>query len=237
MEKDHFKQIYASAGDKYHQMISVEDVDQNLKPALRSITTFKNKSKLDLGTGTGRIPLLFPTQNFTTLDLNTSMLQENQKQRDLVDGKWSITQGDMRFLPFLANRFDIITTGWALGHFLGWYQNQWQYQIQRVFTQVDRVLKNNGCFIIIETLTTGSLVPAPPTPGLANYYRWLEEKHQFQRLQIQTDFMFHSLDDAVHYSRFFFGEDLAEKVRLNQWTRLPEYTGIWYKFKHGEKFL
>jgi len=237
MTEDHFIHIYKNQGDSYHKLIEVEDVDGNLKPALQSITTFEGKHVLDLATGTGRFPLLFPRANFTALDLHTSMLLENQKQKTLVKGQWNLLQGDIRSLPFPSKQFDIITTGWALGHFSGWYPQDWRQQILRVFSQVNRALKPGGTFIILETLTTGSLVPAPPTAGLAEYYHWLETEYNFQRIEVQTDYRFSSLDQAVHLSHFFFGEDLALKVRLNKWVRLPEWTGIWYKHKHGENLL
>jgi ubiquinone/menaquinone biosynthesis C-methylase UbiE len=237
MKNDHFIKIYTASGKTYHQMIRVEDVNQNLKPALLSITNFEHKQILDLAAGTGRIPLLFPNHNFTTLDLHSSMLAESQKQKALANGQWTTTQADMREIPFPSNHFDIVTVGWALGHFLGWYPSDWQEQVQKVFKQINRILKNKGTLIILETLSTGSLIPAPPTPGLAAYYRWLENAFHFQRIQVQTDYQFKSLEEAVHYTNFFFGEDLAEKVRLNQWVRLPEWTGIWYNYKHGAQFL
>lgn len=237
MAEDHFLNIYKNQGEAYHQLIEVEDVDGNLQPTLESITSFEGKHILDLATGTGRLPLLFPQTNFTALDMHTSMLLENKKQREQTNGQWNLIQADMRTLPLPSNHFDVVTTGWALGHFNGWYPLDWQQQILRVFSQVDRALKSGGTFIILETLTTGSLVPAPPTPGLAKYYRWLETAHGFQRLQVQTDYLFSTLEQAIQLTRFFFGEDLAIKVRLNKWVRLPEWTGIWYKHKHGENLL
>lgn len=237
MENDPFIQIYSQSGNTYHEMISVEDIDQNLKPALQSITNFDNKNILDLGSGTGRIPLYFPQHKITSLDLHASMLDENRKQKERVQGNWNIIQANMVALPLKPQHFNIITVGWAMGHFTGWYPTEWQHQMQRVFNQIDHVLAPGGCLIILETLSTGSLVPTPPSPGLAAYYIWLETTHQFRRIQIQTDYLFPSLEEAIKYTKFFFGEDLAKKVRQNQWVRLPEWTGIWIKFKNRENLI
>ena len=79
----------------------------------------------------------------------------------------------------------------------------------------------------METMTTGSLTPAPPTPALAEYYAWLENEWGFQRQVIATDYQFASVEQAVEYTAFFFGEELARQIRANGWARLPEWTGVW----------
>ena len=56
---DHFQRIYSHEADKYHQAIAVEDVDGNLLPAIERVISLRGKRILDLGTGTGRLPLLF----------------------------------------------------------------------------------------------------------------------------------------------------------------------------------
>ncbi|MBN2045617.1 MAG: class I SAM-dependent methyltransferase [Anaerolineales bacterium] len=223
--KDHFMQIYRLHGTTYHELISYEDTDGNLRPSLTKITSFASKSILDLGTGTGRIPLLFPDSNITGVDLHWEMLIENQRQQR-PDPR-PLVQGDMRILPFSNNCFEIVTAGWALGHFTGWFGDQWQQHMEQVLNEVSRVLKPEGWLVILETMTTGSHTPAPPSEGLATYYRWLEEDLGFETHVIQTDYLFDDLSQATRYAQFFFGIDLAKKVRKHNWVRLPEWTGIW----------
>lgn len=225
--KDHFIQIYQKHGPTYHELIAVEDVDGNLRPALESITSFNEKSILDLGTGTGRIPLLFPDTAVTGLDLHRSMLLENQRQQGTPPAL--LLQGDMRALPFPDASFKIVTAGWALGHFTGWFGEEWEHQARTVLDEMHRVTVPTGHLIILETMTTGSHTPAPPSEGLAVYYEWLENEWGFTRQVIQTDYLFPDLETAIHYTQFFFGDELAEKVRTNNWVRLPEWTGIWSK--------
>jgi hypothetical protein len=83
--------------------------------------------------------------------------------------------------------------------------------------------------VIIETLTTGSLTPAPPTGALAEYYGWLEREWGFWRQIIRTDYVFGSVEEAVARTEFFFGVELASAIRANGWARLPEWTGVWSK--------
>ena len=49
-----------------------------------------------------------------------------------------------------------------------------------------RVLRAGGVAVILETMTTGSETPAPPTEGLAVYYRWLEDERGFSSTIART---------------------------------------------------
>ena len=224
-----FRNIYQHHAQAYHRMIAVEDVDHNLLPAIEQIAPLKGKRVLDLGTGTGRLPLLYHDQaaQVTGLDLHLAMLREAQVQRDKINGKWGLVQGDMRSLPFPTDWYDVVTAGWAIGHFQNWYDTDWQQQVERVLVEMFRVVKTGGALVIIETLTTGSTTPAPPHEGLAKYYNWLEDKWGFTRQEIETGYLFDSVEQAARQTEFFFGPELAEKIREERWKCLPEWTGVW----------
>jgi ubiquinone/menaquinone biosynthesis C-methylase UbiE len=228
---DHYKNIYTNKAQAYQQMIAAEDVDGNLPSALESITTFLGKTVLDLGTGTGRIAHLLADRNafIIGIDLHQGMLLENQTQRMITGGEWELVQGDMHDLPLPDRCADIAIAGWAIGHLRSWFADDWHFHIGQVLNEMHRMAKSAGALIVIETLGTGSLVPEPPTAELAEYYDWLENIWGFTRQEIQTDYAFNSVSDAVDYTEFFFGETLAEKIKQNNWSRLPEWTGIWVK--------
>jgi ubiquinone/menaquinone biosynthesis C-methylase UbiE len=157
------------------------------------------------------------------------MLRENQRQRGRVAGQWGLAQGDMRLLPFSNRWADVVTAGWCIAHLRNWYAADWQAQIGRVLREMQRLVAASGALIIIETLTTGSLTPAPPTAALAEYYAWLESEWGFARQTIRTDYQFASVEEAVSRTEFFFGEALANAIRTHGWTQLPEWTGVWGK--------
>ena len=142
---------------------------------------------------------------------------------------WPLIQGDNRTLPLKNNWASVVTAGWALGHLRGWYDADWRTQIGRILTEMERAAVPGGWLIIIETLTTGALEPAPPTPELTEYYAWLEETWGYTRHAVQTDYQFASVEDAVAKTEFFFRPDLVKLIRQNNWARLPEWTGVWYK--------
>ena len=123
----------------------------------------------------------------------------------------------------------MVTAGWSIGHLRGWFAADWQTQIGRVLREMRRAVKPGGALMIMETLTTGSLTPAPPTDALAEYYAWLEDEWGFARQTIRTDYQFASVDEAVARTEFFFGSELAAKIRQQGLARLPEWTGVWSK--------
>jgi hypothetical protein len=92
-----------------------------------------------------------------------------------------------------------------------------------------RVLRPGGAIIILETLGTGRETPQPPAPALAAYYDWLENEHGFNHTWIRTDYRFASVDEAEALTRFFFGDNLAGRIRRDNLTILPECTGIWWR--------
>jgi ubiquinone/menaquinone biosynthesis C-methylase UbiE len=228
---DHFIDIYTHQADAYHRLITPEDADHNLLPALERITSFQGKRVLDLGTGTGRLPLLVGRQagQMICLDLHGGMLRENQRQRSRQQGRWHLTQADMRALPLPDAWAEVITAGWAIAHVTGWYGDAWQMQAGRILREMHRLVAPGGALIIIETLTTGSLTPAPPNERLAQYYTWLEQEWDFARQEISTDYQFASVEEAVAQTEFFFGPKLAAAIREKGWSRLPEWTGVWGK--------
>jgi len=228
---DHFQAIYAARAAEYHRMIAAEDLDGQLLPAIERVASLRGKRVIDLGTGTGRLPLLIggQTAQLVGLDLHRDMLRQHAAQRERQAGRWSLIQGDMRRLPFHSAWADVVTAGWAIGHLRSWFAADWQIQIGRVLDEMHRVVAPGGALIILETLSTGSLIPAPPHAGLAEYYNWLEQTWGFSREAIPTDYCFASVDEAVARTEFFFGPDLAAKIRAHGWARLPEWTGVWGK--------
>lgn len=212
-------------------MITPEDVDENLLPALARAAPLAGKRIIDLGGGTGRIPLLLKhlRPEIISLDLHRAMLREQAAQRAQAGGNWPLAQADMRLLPIATGWADVTIAGWSIGHMRGWYKQHWRGQIGKALAEMQRAVQPGGALIIIETLTTGSLQPAPPSRELAEYYDWIEKEWGFKRDVIATDYQFASVEQAVEYTEFFFGSKLADDIRERGWARLPEWTGVWSK--------
>ncbi len=230
---DHFVEIYRNQAEKYHRMISFEDFENNLLETIRTITPLNNKKILDLGSGTGRLPLLFKNEHaeIIALDISIQMLLQQQVQLRVQHGSWDLVQGDIRALPVRPQWADVTTAGWAAGHFCAWYPDCWQENIDTFIMEMLRAARPGGVLIIMETLGTGKTIPAPPTGALAEYYEHIENKWNFKREVIRTDYKFHDLEHAKQNTAFFFGEELAKQIEQEGWQTLPEWTGVWHRVK------
>lgn len=230
---DHFIEIYRNQAEKYHRMIGFEDFENNLLQTIQSITSLEKKRILDLGSGTGRLPFLFKNEHadIVALDFSFQMLSEQHIQIRAHQGNWELVQGDIRAVPLQAGWADITTAGWAAGHFCAWYPDCWQENIDTFISEMLRTTRPGGVLIIMETMGTGSTVPAPPTGALAEYYQHIETKWNFSREVIRTDYKFHDLEQAKENTAFFFGEKLAEQIEQENWRVLPEWTGVWHRQK------
>ncbi len=230
MNMDHFIDIYHTK-PSYHRMIEAEDVENNLLKIIRQFTEISQKNVLDLGSGTGRLPLLFREEqpNLLAVDISLPMLLEQQVQKQRCHGTWKMAQGDIRAIPLRNAWADVTTAGWAAGHFCGWFPETWQQEIDRFILEMQRVTKTTGILFIMETLGTGTETPAPPTPAHSEYYQRIETKWGFQREVIRTDYQFSSLQDAKEKTTFFFGQELAEDIDRKAWQIVPEWTGVWHR--------
>ncbi len=222
-----FRAIYQRQGSDYDLMVSREDYQGNLLPALQAICSLDGADVVELGAGTGRLTALIAplARSLRALDASEHMLGVLRQKLPQANA----LAADNRALPLAAGVADVTVAGWSLGHSVGWYPDDWQAQIQRAITEMLRLLRSGGTAIILETLGTGSETPAPPTEGLAAYYDVLENDLSFKSTWLRTDYRFQSPAEGQARLRFFFGDALADRVIAEQLTILPECTGIWWR--------
>jgi ubiquinone/menaquinone biosynthesis C-methylase UbiE len=108
-----------------------------------------------------------------------------------------------------------------------WNPKSWRAELDKALAEMKRVLKPGSYIILFESLGTGNESPIK-LDHLKNFYPWLDEAG-FQKKWIRTDYQFESLAEAEYLSRFFFGDELGDKVKRNNWVILPECTGVWWK--------
>lgn len=231
MQEDHFIAIYKNRAAAYERMIAAEDVDEQLWPLLSRLVDFSGKRVVDLGSGTGRLPRLLHRHagSGVALDLHAPMLLENRRQQQHAGFSWPLIQGDLHRLPLADGCAGVVSAGWAIGHFCDWYGEAWQTHVEAALSEMVRIARPGAGLLILETMGTGVLEPAPPTSGLAAYYTLLEEAWGFERYEIRTDYQFASVDEAVACTTFFFGEQLAQDIRRYGWRRVPEWTAVWLR--------
>ncbi len=220
-----YQEIYQTQAAQYERMVTREDYQGNLLPALQAIRPFNGLDVIELGAGTGRLttqiaPLV---RSLVSLDISEPMLD---LLREKLPGV-TIIAADNRAVPLVDACADIAVAGWSIAHSVEWYPDTWRTQTGRALSEMRRLLRPGGTVIVLETLGTGNETPAPPNEGLARFYQMLEREYGFTRTALRTDYRFESPAEGQALLRFFFGDELADRIVAEQLKILPECTGIW----------
>ncbi len=227
---DQQRKIYQSEGDQYEALVSREDYQANIPRTIDEIVNVDGLDVLDLGAGTGRLTLILAPRvnSIRAFDLSAEMLRVC-RERLLASGlsNWQVDIADHRQLPVADHSADLVVSGWSVAYLAVWHPETWREELTKWMNEMRRVLKPNGQIILFESLGTGNETPIQ-LEHLKNYYPWLDEAG-FQNKWIRTDYQFDSVDEAADSAGFFFGEEMANRVRERQSSILPECTGVWWK--------
>ncbi len=224
------EEVYKTEGDKYEALISREDYQGNILRALREIISLENCMVYDLGAGTGRLAcMLAPhVSHVRAFDISEEMLRvcrEKLTASGLTN--WQVDVADHRQLPVDDQSADLVLSGWSLSYLAVWNPETARTELEKWLSEMKRVLRPNSRIVLFESLGTGNESPIK-LEHLKDFYPWLDEAG-FQNKWICTDYKFDSLEEAEYLSRFFFGDELGDKVKDNSWVILPECTGVWWK--------
>jgi ubiquinone/menaquinone biosynthesis C-methylase UbiE len=224
------KTVYTHHGNEYEALIAREDHQGNVLKALHEIATpLENRVVIDSGAGTGRLAcLLAPyVSQVHAFDASDEMLRVCRAK--LVQGglhNWRVEVADHRQLPMEDQSADLFVSGWSVSYLATWNPDSWHAELEKWMSEMKRVLRPGGFVILFESLGTGNELPVR-LQHLENFYPWLDESG-FQNKWIRTDYEFDSLEEAEYLSRFFFGDELGDSVKHNNWVILPECTGVWW---------
>ena len=227
---DRQRNIYQSEGDRYEALIAREDYLGNIPRAIDEILRVDGLDVLDLGAGTGRLTLLLASRvkSIRAFDISAEMLRVC-RERLTKSGfsNWQVDVADHRQLPLLDHSADLVVSGWSVSYLAVWNQENGQGELDTWLSEMKRVLRKDGTIILLESLGTGNEAPVR-LPHVESTYNWLDA-NDFESKWIRTDYKFDSLEEAIELSRFFFGDELGDKVEQNQWAILPECTGVWWR--------
>ena len=227
-----FQSIYNQHADDYHALVSREDYQGNILRHLAQIAPLNGIDVVEFGAGTGRLSLLMApqVQSLVITDASAHMLSRGAiNLRAARHQNWRAVVADSRHAPLADACADLSVAGWCYGHTTEWHAGDWQTKIGRSVDEMLRVLRPGGMAVVFETMGTGTDTPAPPNTALAAYYAWLREERGFASAAFRTDYKFASLGEAERLTRFFFGDELAERVRAESLVMLPECTGVWWR--------
>lgn len=227
---DQQREIYQSEGERYEALVSREDYQENIPRAIEEIINPDGLDIVDLGAGTGRLTLLLAprAKSIRSFDLSAEMLRVcRQRLRASGLSNWKVSLADHRHLPVDAHAADLVVSGWSVSYLAVWNPEQAQRELDRWLMEMRRVLRKDGTIILFESLGTGNEAPTR-LEHVESTYQWLDD-HGFQNKWIRTDYQFESLDEAADLAGFFFGAEMAERVREKRSVILPECTGVWWQ--------
>ena len=117
------------------------------KKVLQLVAATNPKTILDIATGTGDLAILMANTNsekIIGLDISAGMLEVGKKKigHKNLSHKIEMLLGDSEKMPFEDNSFDAITVAFGVRNF---------ENLEKGLTEILRVLKPNGIFVILET--------------------------------------------------------------------------------------
>ena len=223
------RKIYQSEGDRYEALISREDYQGNIRRAIDEIINPDGLDVLDLGAGTGRLTLLLAprARSIRAFDTSAEMLRVC-RERLIASGlsNWQVDVADHRQLPVPDHSADLVVSGWSVSYLAVWNQEQRTSELDLWLNEMRRVLRKDGTIVLLESLGTGNEEPIR-LEHVESTYQWFDV-NGFQNKWIRTDYQFDSVDEAADLAGFFFGSDMAVRIRDKQSSILPECTGVWW---------
>lgn len=229
---DQQRKIYQTHADRYEALVSREDYLGNIPRALDEIVNPDGLDILDLGAGTGRLAVMLAprAKSIRAFDASEEMLRVCRQRLEASGlSNWKVDAADHRRIPVEDHSADLVVSGWSVSYLAVWNPNSWRRELENWLGEMKRVLRRGSYIVLFESLGTGNESPIR-LDHLKEFYPWLDEVG-FQNKWIRTDYEFASIEEAEELSRFFFGDELGDKARKNNWIVLPECTGVWWMRK------
>jgi len=206
--------IYREEAARYHEMIASQP---DLRAVVEDIVPVAGLDVVDLGAGTGRlsVPLAKGAKSLVALNASAEMLEiaaERLREAGCSD-RATTRVADHRSLPLPDDGADLVVSGWSVCYLCGSDVPGWQDNLAAVISEIKRIVRPGGTAILFETKP---------------YYRELTETYGFSHRWIRLDYEFEDAGRAERLSRFFFGDELADRVARDGSATLPECAGVWW---------
>ncbi len=148
-KKEQIAEMFDNISPKYdflNHFLSVGIDIRWRKKVVKRIQSLHPEKVLDIATGTGDLAIMMAQKTqaqITGLDLSAGMLEIGRKKiaEKKLDDRIEMIQGDSENLPFENNTFDAVTVSFGVRNF---------ENLEKGLTEINRVLKPNGTFIILE---------------------------------------------------------------------------------------
>lgn len=229
---DRFSRIYRELPDGYHALVTREDWQGSLLPAILAAVDLRGRDVVELGAGTGRLTgLVAPlASRVRAFDRSSAMLERAGRHlASLPPGRVTLAVAENTAVPLPDASADAVIEGWSFGHSVVGAGEGWEAAADALLAESFRLLRRGGRLVIIETLGTGRSRPEAPDPVLGRWYAWLADTRGFSSAWTRTDYRFASREEADALTGLFFGERFTYETGPGDAVILPECTGIWWR--------
>lgn len=223
---DH-ENIYSKQAQLYERLICRQP---SLLPAIRTVLPVEGLHMVDAGAGTGRLSaVLAPyAETLAAFDRYEPMLHltEAKLAALLPPDRFLCAVADHRQLPLPDAGADLVTAGWSVCYLASCNHPDWSRSLEETLAEFRRILRPGGTIILFETMGTGTDGPEAPD-FLVPYYRALEETYGFTYSLLPMPYTFDSVQEAAELTELFFGEEVSQRVKSQDWRIVPEWAGMW----------
>lgn len=220
-KKEQVAQMFDNISGNYDDLNRVISfgIDVKWRDKVVKLVAAKNpKSILDIATGTGDLPILMAqttADKIIGLDISAGMLDVGRKK--IADKKLvhriDMILADSENMPFEDNAFDAITVAFGIRNF---------ENLEKGLTEILRVLKPNGIFVILET---SNPVKTPFKQGYFFYTKYILP--MIGKLFSKDQAAYGYLSESA--SVFPFGEalnNILQKTGFIDVTSMPQTMGV-----------
>ena len=198
MDIDKHKKQFGNQAENYTKYR--KPYTDKLYKLLFSLGTSESKNILDIACGTGKStePLVKDGVEVFGCDHDPLMIAEAEKQAKIKNLPIKYLVAEVEHLPFENENFDIVTVGTAFH----WFVNE------KSFTEIKRVLKNNGLFFVFWTLTTKDVPEEDSIPGsFYKTFNWDKVPVELRNLDYISNFFKEQGFQAVETARIPFSHN------------------------------
>lgn len=149
-KKEQVAQMFDTISGNYDSLNRVISFGIDIKwrkKVLKMVADKNPKTILDIATGTGDLAILMTktsAEKIIGLDISAGMLEVGQQKINAknLENKIEMVLGDSEKMPYEDQTFDAITVAFGVRNF---------ENLEKGLTEILRVLKPNGIFVILET--------------------------------------------------------------------------------------
>lgn len=223
-------EIYKKHASNYDELVNAEDYNKNLDNFLQEKIYWNNKIVYEAGIGTGRVTKIYidKINHVYGFDREQHMLKKCKE--NIHDfSNYSLDICENTELKMIPQKADIFIEGWSFGHTIIENMNNYESIFRKIYSNLTTIVKDKGEIILIESCGTNVNEAFNKTGILGDFYSHIEDKYNFKKYVISTDYKFLNYKEAARIMGFFFGNEMSDDIIKNEKNIIPEFTGIWIK--------